>query len=63
VLRLEAKPLQQQHEERRNRQRQPVGEVGDEEHKLSSGKVAVRRGTDIDPYGERRRTDSRLEGG
>jgi hypothetical protein len=41
-LRLEAEPLQQQHEERRNRQRQPAGEVGDEEHKLSGGEVVVR---------------------
>jgi hypothetical protein len=32
VLRLEAELLQQQHEERRDRQRQPTGEVGDEEH-------------------------------
>jgi hypothetical protein len=34
VLRLEVELLQQQHEERRDRQRQPAGEVGDEEHEL-----------------------------
>ena len=50
VLRLEAKLLQQQHEERRDRQRQPAGE---EEHVLSGGEIAVRKGADTDPSGER----------
>jgi hypothetical protein len=58
VLRLEAKLLQQQHEERRDRQRQPAGEVGDEEHKLPGGEIVVRRSADTDPSGERRRTPS-----
>jgi hypothetical protein len=56
VLRLEAELLQQQHEERRDRQRQPAGEVGDEEHKLPGGKIAEGRGTDMDPLSERRHT-------
>jgi hypothetical protein len=58
VLRLEAELLQQQHEERRDRQRQPVGEVGDEEHELPGGEIAEGRGADTDPSGERRRTPS-----
>jgi hypothetical protein len=58
VLGLEAEPFQQQHGERRDRQRQPAGEVGDEEHELPGGEIAVRRGADMDPSGERRRTPS-----
>jgi hypothetical protein len=58
VLRLEAELLQQQHEERRDRQRQPAGEVEDEEHELSGGEIAVRRGADTDPSGERWHTPS-----
>jgi hypothetical protein len=58
VLRLEAELLQQQHEERRDRQRQPAGEVGDEEHELSNDEIAVRRGADTDPSGEHRHTPS-----
>ena len=58
VLRLEAELLQQQHEERRDRQRQPVGEVGDEKHELPGGEIAEGRGADTDPSGERRRTPS-----
>jgi hypothetical protein len=47
VLKLEAELFQQQQqEERRDRQRQPVGEEGDEEHKLPGGEIAVGRGTD-----------------
>jgi hypothetical protein len=34
VLELESELLQQQQEEQRDRQRQPAGEVGDEEHEL-----------------------------
>jgi hypothetical protein len=56
VLRLEAKLLQQQHEERRDRQRQPAWEVGDEEHELPGGEIAEGRGTNTDPSDERRRT-------
>jgi hypothetical protein len=58
VLRLEVKLLQQQHVERRDRQRQTVGEVGDEEHELPGGEIAKGRGADTDPSGERRRTPS-----
>jgi hypothetical protein len=58
VLKLEAKHLQQQQEERRNRQHQPTGEVGDEEHELSGGEIAEGRGAGADPSGERRRTPS-----
>ena len=49
----EAELLQQQREERRYRQRQPAGEVGDEEHELPGGEIAVRRGANTDPSGER----------
>jgi hypothetical protein len=59
VLRLEAKLLQQQHEERRDRQRQPAGKVGDEEHELPSGKITKGRGTDTDPSDESQRTPSK----
>jgi hypothetical protein len=58
VLRLEAELLQQQHEERRDRQRQPAGEVGDEERELPDGKIAEGRGADTDPSDERRHTPS-----
>jgi hypothetical protein len=58
VLRLEAELLQQQHEERRDRQRQPAEEVGDEEHELPDDEIAGGRGADMDPSGERRRTPS-----
>jgi hypothetical protein len=51
VLRLEAELLQQQHVERRDRQRQPVGEVGDEEHELPGGEIAKGRGADTDRSG------------
>jgi hypothetical protein len=58
VLRLEAELPEQQHEERRDRQRQPAEEVGDEEHELPGGEIAVGRGIDTDPSCERRRTPS-----
>jgi hypothetical protein len=58
VLRLEAELLQHQHEERRDRQRQPAGKAGNEEHELPGGKIAEGRGADTDPSGERRRTPS-----
>jgi hypothetical protein len=58
VLKLEAELLQQQQKEGRDRQRQPVGEVGDEEHKLPSGEIAEGSGTDADPPSERRRAPS-----
>jgi hypothetical protein len=58
VLKLEAELLQQQQEERQDWQRQPVGEVGDEEHKLPGGEIAEGRGAGADPSGERRRAPS-----
>jgi hypothetical protein len=59
VLKLEAKLLQQQQEERRDRQRQPAGEVGDEEHELPNDEFAKGRGTGTDPSGERQRAPSK----
>jgi hypothetical protein len=35
-----------------------AGEVGDEEHELPGGEIAVGRGADMDPSGERRHTPS-----
>jgi hypothetical protein len=58
VLRLEAEILQQQHEERRDRQHQPAGEVGDEEHELPGSEIAEGRCTNTDPSSERRHTPS-----
>jgi hypothetical protein len=46
VLKLEPELLQQQLEERRDRQCQPAGEVGEEEHELPGGEVA--EGSDAD---------------
>jgi hypothetical protein len=54
VLKLEAELLQQQQEEWRDRQRQPAGEVGDEEHELPGGEIVEGRGAGVDPSGERR---------
>jgi hypothetical protein len=59
VLKLEAELLQQQLEERRDRQRQPAGEVGDEEHKLPSDEIAEGSGAGADPSGERWRAPSK----
>jgi hypothetical protein len=58
VLRLETELLQQQHEERQDRQRQPAGKVGEEEHVLLGGEIVEGRGADADPSGERRHTPS-----
>jgi hypothetical protein len=58
VLELESELLQQQLEERRNRQRQPAEEIGDEEHKLPSSKIAEGSSAGPDPPGERRRAPS-----
>jgi hypothetical protein len=59
VLKLEAELLQQQQEERRDRQRQPTREVGDEEHELPDGEVAEGSGAGADSSGERRRAPSK----
>jgi hypothetical protein len=53
VLKLEAELLQQQQEERRDRQRQPVGDVGGEQNELPCGEVTEGDGTSADPLGER----------
>jgi hypothetical protein len=58
VLELESELLQQQLEERRNRQIQPTEEVGDEEHKLPGGKITEGSSAGPDPPGERRRAPS-----
>ena len=55
VLKLEAELLQQQQEERQDRQHQPAGEVGDEEHELPGSEIAEGRGTGADPFDEHRR--------
>jgi hypothetical protein len=49
VLKMEVELLQQQQEERRDRQRQPAGEVGDEEHELPRGEITEGRGAGADP--------------
>jgi hypothetical protein len=52
VLMLEAELLQQQQEERPDRQHQPAGEVGDEEHDLPGGETAEERSASADPSDE-----------
>jgi hypothetical protein len=59
VLKLEAELLQQQQEERRDRQRQPVGDVGGEQNKLPDGEVIEGDGASADPPGEHRHTPSK----
>jgi hypothetical protein len=54
MLKLDTELLQQQLEEGRDQQRQPAGEVGDEEHELSCGEIAEGRGAGADPSDERR---------
>jgi hypothetical protein len=58
VLKLKAELLQQQQEERRDRQRQPAREVGDEEHELPGGEIAEGSGASVDPSSERRHAPS-----
>jgi hypothetical protein len=58
VLKLEAELLQQQQEERRDRQRQPARDVGGEQNKLPGGEAAEGDGASADPPGERRRASS-----
>jgi hypothetical protein len=59
VLKLEAELLQQQQEERRDRQRQPAGDVGGEQNELPGGKVTEGDSASADPPGERRRAPSK----
>jgi hypothetical protein len=53
VLKLEPELLQQQQEERRDRQSQPAGDVGDEHNKLPDGEIAEGSGAGVDPCGVR----------
>jgi hypothetical protein len=59
VLKLEAKLLQQQQEERQDRQRQPAGDIGGEQNELPGGEVTEGDGASADPPGERRRAPSK----
>jgi hypothetical protein len=49
VLNLEPELLEQQQKERRDRQSQPVGDVGDEQNKLPVGEIAKWSGAGADP--------------
>jgi hypothetical protein len=53
VLKLEPELLQQQQEKRRDRQRQPVGNVGDEQNKLPEGEITEGSSASVDPCGQR----------
>jgi hypothetical protein len=57
VLKLEAEVLQQHQEERRDWQRQPVGDVGGEQNKFPGGEVTEGDGASVDP--PNRRTPSK----
>ena len=56
VLKLKPELLQQQQEEGRDRQRQPTGDVGGEQHELPGGEIAEGSGAGADSSGEPRRT-------
>jgi hypothetical protein len=58
VLKLEPELLQQQQEERRDRQHQPIGDVGDKQHELPGGKIVEGSSAGVDPPGEPRRAPS-----
>jgi hypothetical protein len=58
VLKLEPELLQQQQEERRDRQRKPAGEVGDKQHELSGTEITKGSGASADPSDEHRRAPS-----
>jgi hypothetical protein len=62
VLKLEPELLQQQQEERRDRQCQPTGEVGDEQHELLDGEITEGSGASADPPSECRRRSIRACG-
>jgi hypothetical protein len=55
---LEAELPQLQQEEGPNRQHQPAGDVGDEEHELPDGEITEGSGAGADPSGEHRRAPS-----
>jgi hypothetical protein len=52
VLMLKPELLQQQQEEGRDRQRQPVGDVGGEQHELPGSKIAKGDGAGADSSGK-----------
>jgi hypothetical protein len=54
VLKLKPELLQQQQKEGRDRQRQPAGDVGGEQHELLSGEIAEGGSADTDSSGEPR---------
>jgi hypothetical protein len=56
VLKLESELLQQQQEEWRDWQRQPAGDVGDEQDELPGSEIAKGRRAGVNPSGEPRRT-------
>jgi hypothetical protein len=56
VLKMEPELLQQQQEERRDRQRRPAG---DEQHELPGGEIAEGSGAGADPSGVHRRAPSK----
>jgi hypothetical protein len=58
VLKRKPELLQQQQEERRDQQRQPVGDVGGEQHELPGGEIAEGSDADADSSGEPRRAPS-----
>jgi hypothetical protein len=58
VPKLKVELLQQQQEERRDRQRQPAGEVGDKEHELPGGEITEGSGVGADPSSVCRRAPS-----
>jgi hypothetical protein len=59
VLKLEAELLQQQQEERRDRQRQPAGDVGGEQNELPGDEVTEGDSASVDPPGEHRHAPSK----
>jgi hypothetical protein len=58
VLKLKFELLQQQQEEGRDRQRQPTGDVGGEQHELPGDEIAEGSGTSANSSGEPRRAPS-----
>jgi hypothetical protein len=58
VLKLKSELLQQQQEEGRDRQRQPAGDVADEQHELLGGEIAEGSGAGADSSSEPRRAPS-----
>jgi hypothetical protein len=59
MLELRSELLQQQQKERRNWQRQPAEEIGNEEHKLPGSEIVEGSSAGPDPLGERCRAPSK----